>query len=200
MTEATREGPAIATRPTAPRKITLTDAMVLVAAPALSLVMIRDYLSDPRISRMLPLDYTWSVSEWWIRGCLYVGILSPLAVSLSLALFILRLRQPRPEMRRLLRQPGMVASSATVIVGTLFVLKVFLSYYLVSPSRPFWLLPLYDIWMRRLPWGGEVVAVAWIMLRLSGAWRSEPSWIDRAGRALGVYWIITGIFFNYVLR
>ena len=34
-------------------------------------------------------------------------------------------------------------------------------------------------------------------LWLSGAWRPEPSWIDRAGRALGIYWILISVFFGW---
>jgi hypothetical protein len=197
MIQATREDRSTAVSPTATRKFTLIDAMVLVAATALSLVMIRDYLNNERFRRILSLPGDWRMSTLWLHGCAYVGVLSPLAVALSLALFILCLRKPRPEMRLLLRQPGMVASCGTVIAGSLFVLKVFFSSLAVD--RPWGLVRLYDIWMMRLPWSAEVVAAAWILLWLSGNWQSEASWIDRAGRALGVYWVVTGIFFNYVL-
>jgi hypothetical protein len=200
MSDARSEGRLTAMRQTAKRAFTLIDAMIVIAASALSLVMIRDYLNDERVLRILSAPDVWSISQIWIRGCVYVGVLAPLAVSLSLALFILRLRRPRPEMRRLLRQPGMVASTATVIAGCLFVLKFLLSYYLGAPNRPIWTQPLYQLWMTRLPWSGEVAAAAWILLWLSGNWHSEASWIDRAGRALGVYWIVTGIFFNFILR
>ncbi len=30
---------------------------------------------------------------------------------------------------------------------------------------------------------------AWVCLWLSGRWAAEPSWIDRAGRVLGLFWI-----------
>ena len=33
------------------------------------------------------------------------------------------------------------------------------------------------------------VVVAWSALVLSGRWCAEPTWIDRAGRALGLGWI-----------
>jgi hypothetical protein len=36
---------------------------------------------------------------------------------------------------------------------------------------------------------GLAVAAAWMALLLTGRWRAEPSWIDRAGRILGVLWI-----------
>ena len=125
---------------------------------------------------------------------------SPLAVALSLAMWILRLRQPRPSVRRLLRQPGMVATSATVIGISIFLVKALLTqyYHLQTSSTP--MLPSYSLWFVRLPWNGEIVAVVWLLLWASGAWRNEPSWIDRAGRVLGIYWIISGVFFDYFSR
>jgi hypothetical protein len=176
--------------------------MVLVAAAALSLVLIRDYLADAHIARNLPaaIPNDWSIAALWRRGTVYSGMLSPLAVALSLALFILRLRKPRPGLRRLLRQPGMVASSATVIATGLFVMKVLFSEYYLARTGTVMSRPLHWLWMMRLPWNGEVVAVAWILLWLGGSWHSEPTWIDRAGRVLGVYWVASGVFFAYVLR
>lgn len=36
---------------------------------------------------------------------------------------------------------------------------------------------------------GAAVAASWTFLFVSGEWRPERSWIDRAGRVLGWYWI-----------
>ena len=36
---------------------------------------------------------------------------------------------------------------------------------------------------------GLAVTVAWSMLALGGRWRSEPSWLDRAGCLLGLAWV-----------
>ena len=48
-------------------------------------------------------------------------------------------------------------------------------------------------WIRLLvsPFCGSAVVGAWTTLLLSSCWRPENSWIDRAGRVLGVYWIGT---------
>ena len=37
--------------------------------------------------------------------------------------------------------------------------------------------------------GTAAVAVAWLTLALSGRWRPRPDWLDRAGRALGIFWL-----------
>jgi hypothetical protein len=182
-----------------PRKFTLIDAMVLVAAAAVSLVLIREYIasgSSRHIVESIPRD--WSFASIWRFGTLLSGMLAPLAVSLSLALWVLRLRRPRPEWRELFSQPGTIACTATIAESGLIVVKVWLSQaYLLKRSLP--LPDLHHLWINRLPWNGEVVAVAWLVLWLCGSWRSEPGWIDRAGRVLGVYWIISGVLFHYMM-
>ena len=42
---------------------------------------------------------------------------------------------------------------------------------------------------------GLAVAGAYLALWSSRLWRSESSWIDRAGHALGWFWIITSVAF-----
>jgi hypothetical protein len=49
------------------------------------------------------------------------------------------------------------------------------------------------IWMPRH--AGIVIGGAWLALILAGAWRPERSWIDRAGRLIGVFWIIAACHF-----
>jgi hypothetical protein len=41
---------------------------------------------------------------------------------------------------------------------------------------------------------GLAVTVAWSMLALSGRWQSEPTWLDRAGRTLGLAWVVLMLF------
>jgi hypothetical protein len=36
---------------------------------------------------------------------------------------------------------------------------------------------------------GLAVLISWLILQLGGRWRSEASWVDRLGRAIGVAWI-----------
>jgi len=44
--------------------------------------------------------------------------------------------------------------------------------------------------------GGAAASVL-IVLWLSGGWREDRSWIDRAGRALGIYWIAISVLFGW---
>ena len=36
------------------------------------------------------------------------------------------------------------------------------------------------------------MAGSWLTLSLNRRWRPEPTWLDRLGRALGLYWIACG--------
>lgn len=38
------------------------------------------------------------------------------------------------------------------------------------------------------------VAATWGVVALAGRWRSEPTWLDRAGRVLGGYWVVATLF------
>ena len=39
-------------------------------------------------------------------------------------------------------------------------------------------------------YGGLAVLVSWMTLFVGGRWRSEATWLDRLGRAMGLYWIM----------
>lgn len=43
---------------------------------------------------------------------------------------------------------------------------------------------------------GAAVLGAWSLMAASGRWKTQPSWIDRAGRVLGLVWI--GLFLIYL--
>jgi hypothetical protein len=185
-------------RTSTPRKFTLVDAMVLVAAVGVGFVLIRGYL-DYLNSRYYRLPDQFTLISLWRYGTFLSRILAPLATSLSLGLWLLRMRKPRPDLRHALRQPGMIACAAAVLGTSLFLVKVLLNKCFLYLSDSGYQ-QLHDLWLFRLPLNGEIVAVSWILLWISGSWRSEPSWIDRAGRALGVYWIVSGLFFDLLFR
>ncbi len=44
---------------------------------------------------------------------------------------------------------------------------------------------------------GLAVLVSWVTLLARRRWRADPSWVDRFGRALGVYWIVGGFLTCY---
>jgi hypothetical protein len=161
------------------RRFTITDAMVLIAAMAAGLASMRVIFADNLVP---PASFRLG---WFLRGpstCV--------AFSLAVALIVLRLRQPRPRRRRLVIQPGFVASAATVvsmILGggcSLFYLVI----HTVGPGETY-SYPVNVHWAWAIATCPDFILGAWLALWLAGLWAPEPSWIDRAGRALGLFWI-----------
>jgi hypothetical protein len=98
----------------------------------------------------------------------------------SNALLILRLCSPWPPHRDLMRQPGVWACGSAVLAMVIVLWLEYLTHLLLSPILI-----------------SAAVATAWLGLALSRRWRPEVSWIDRAGRAVGVCWL--GMFPLYFL-
>ena len=85
-------------RASVPRKFTLVDAMVLIAAIGVAFVLILqylDYLYGRNVALIPPGSFT--LIAYWKYGTFLSRVLAPLATSLSLALWALRLRPPRPS-------------------------------------------------------------------------------------------------------
>jgi hypothetical protein len=159
------------------RRFTITDAMVLIAATALGMAWIRAVYPDSL--RPPPRNYV---------GWLLQGPPTCLTTSLALALIILRWRRPRPRRRRLVIQPGFVASVAS-LAALLLGLGCGLFFWAVNHPERGYAYQLNIQWSWGIgPCPGFVLG-AWLGLWLAGLWAPERSWIDRAGRALGLFWI-----------
>jgi hypothetical protein len=180
------------------RKFTLVDAMVLIAANGIALVPIRLFLWA---NWHFPEE--WSVPEIWRAGLEINVSLVPLALALSVALWLLAMKKPRPGVRRLYRKPGMAACTVALVYAVLSAVgyAVFLrfSYALDravfddANSAMLWI----RIGMQPIFLVGGAVASVWIVMWLGGTWRAEGSWIDRVGIALGIYWITLSVFFGW---
>ena len=108
------------------RPFTLLDAMVLIAATAIALLPFRFFLSV-----FEGLSATLSVAHRIVEVVFVAdALICPLALSLSLALWVLRLRQPRPGLPRVFRQPGMAASTAILVYLSLFMTATLISLFL----------------------------------------------------------------------
>jgi hypothetical protein len=184
--------------PTIPRKFTLLDAMVFIAATGIAFVPIRLFLWE---NWRFPEEL--SAPEIW-RTALEVNVsLIPLALSLSVVVSLLGMKKPRPNLRRVYRKPGIAACIVAVVYSILSLLgyAVFLRFshaldrgiFDDKNSVMLWI----RIGMQPMFLVGGAVASIWIVMGLGGTWRADPSWIDRAGRALGIYWITTSVFFGW---
>ncbi len=140
-------------------------------------------------------------------GCLILAF--PFATVWTVAVLGLRLRRPRARWSRLIRQPGLVAGLMAALI-----LAVRLSGFATMCLRvigqqqlwvwttkftggggalvgwpPGYLLFETDHFLNTMGMIGVAVASSWVLLLVSRQWRPEPSWIDRAGRVLGWFWI-----------
>jgi hypothetical protein len=190
------------------RRCTLLDAMTLVAATAVGLSLARAYSLESLSNNLEGYPFVPKVllSIW----AAIIAVL-PVPAMWSIALFGLGLRRPRPALRRLVRQPGFVATGAVTLVAAVR-LTGFLTLIARTPGIRFYTLGLsfFDAFSVRVSYPGPTraatlynsayfassafgvsmaVSAAWLLLVASGRWRAEPVWIDRLGRALGIFWI-----------
>jgi hypothetical protein len=202
-------------RPMPSRKFLLSDAIVIVAATAVAMAMVRPFVGSQ-------VDAAWkpfatfpspSYTRWLNAGWAAILVASPFAMMWSLAVLGLTLRPPRARRGQLARRPGLVAGmSVAVVIAFRLVGWATMRLRLVGKSmismhypesmngesigsRMVWdpgFFPFGAIHaLNSIAMIGVAVAASWMLLAMSGRWRADPSWSDRAGRALGVYWIAT---------
>ena len=153
------------------RPFKLVDAMILVAAAAVWMAVMRPLWNE--------FQRAWTTSGKDPSWQSYIGIvqygLSLALWMLTLAYLVIRLIPPRLLRGDLLRQPGMLFLG--VIIALLILLMLLSSFVpLVPPTNVLITLAL------GLPW-----------LALSRRFRSraESGWIEGIGRSVGVGWIVT---------
>jgi len=161
------------------RRLTIVDVMVLVGGVAIGLAWMRVVRSGAAST------HADSYVEWLLRGpstCVAAG--------LAVALIVLRLRRPRPRRRRLVIQAGFVACAATLaslILGT----GCWLFFEMVHTRTAGSVRPMVpsSIWSWSTAAVPGFLTGSWLGLWLARRWATEPSWIDRAGRIVGAFWI-----------
>jgi hypothetical protein len=107
-----------------------------------------------------------------------VQLLSCFVAPLTPALIVARLRRPRPPRLVLACQPGFVASVA-LCVATIVAVDLSMTGSVSIPPVLGMILP------------GATVLASWSVLIATRRWRPEAGWIDRAGRAVGAFWLAT---------
>ncbi|WP_435008445.1 hypothetical protein P12x_005655 [Tundrisphaera lichenicola] len=170
-------------RPT--RRFTIADVMILVPAAAVGALILKPYL--PGFSWQLGYIPSFGPDPWGLwRAYLWLhGVGSCLVVPWMAAMIVIRLRRPRPRLVRF--QPGFVACvavMASLVPGLAWIASI---YHRPGFQRP---QGFEQAWAIATSWTDAAVLGAWLALWLGRKWRPEPSWIDRMGRALGLYWIV----------
>lgn len=174
------------------RAFGIIDLMGLVAAVGLAATTYRYFyppMSQWNIWHLLTADWPSKV----MFGTAIVYFTWP--ALLSAALFMVACScVPWTSRRRVLRRPG--PSACVGGLGTtaacLFA-SVWLAPLLMFPLQPE---PLPERAVlalqvcRAMTTGGFAVQAVWTVLLMGRRWRPEPSWQDRAGRAVGIWWIV----------
>jgi hypothetical protein len=194
------------------RRFLLSDAIVLIVATAVGFTVVRPYYLTMKLLDWSPPIPSAAPFNGWIKGlwgCLVLA--APLVMAWTLAVLALRFRRPRDRWSRLVQQPGLVAGlvAALVLAWRLIGFATMcariagrsrLSILTVRQGalRGAWggwppdsLLFETDHYLDTMATIGVGVATCWMLLLASGRWRPERTWIDRAGRALGWFWIAT---------
>jgi hypothetical protein len=176
-----------------PRRFTLSDMMVLIGTIAIGLAPAP--LTSGSWSR-IGIPHAGRFLDTLMK---FAAVVEPCALTLGLAIGLLRLKRPRPSRDRLFRQPGFVPIVVTAVYGLLaaiiltmlFIVDfVFgLEIHAFAHRSELFMVALFP----PLYLFGFVVVAVWIALWISGVWRAERSWIDRVGRALGAYWVANSV-------
>jgi hypothetical protein len=171
--------------PSASRKFGILDGMAAVAAVAIGITFVRATAPDIRSFWLPPYA---EYSPGTRNSNVAYGLLSytfPFLAAWTPALLFLRLRQPRPCLKHVLKQPGTVACVAATIAMSVELL--FLLPMLVFGS-PFVQVEGLFVWFA--PEVSFAIIGGWLALALAGRVRTEPGWIDLAGRITGAVWLV----------
>jgi hypothetical protein len=166
-------------RNTSERPFTLIDAMILVAATAVGFGILRDWAAPaiwypwPRLRSIVDFTHV---------------VLGMMNLYWTIAVVGIRLRRPRPSLRRLGRQPGFVAGVAVLLMTLIY--NLLRLYMILGPRRVLWeRLYAFVLNLSSVQSIAPAVAVAWMVLAVSGRWRPDSGWIDRLGRCVGFLWL-----------
>jgi hypothetical protein len=168
----------------APRRFALVDTMILVAALSVGSLAVRATL--PTLDSM-QFNLSRAQSPGMRRFlALKIGLSAfiPYLAALTPAMLILRLRQPRPTLRHVGRQPGMVACTVATIAMAIETLWIGSLLWIGSGF-----IHAETIFVGYAQQVSFAVVGAWLALALSGRWRTENSWIDRLGCLFGWLWV-----------
>lgn len=201
------------------RRFSILDGMILVAIAAMSLWIWKasDEYHGPLFYPWIP----WEQEDSWTREMqvpyldnmtdFITQAAAPFLMPASFGLWVIRLRRPRPILRRIGRQPGFAATSAVVLIVTLDVAgRLFASTGFAFSHLRFIIVDLHLVswfsmlrstvtavlsWIQTCLWYvypllGAAVAASWAVMALGRCWRAERGWIDRSGIVLGCLWII----------
>lgn len=184
------------------RYFEITDGLIVVAAIALGNAATRWIVSDLNpedlwITLTTPSSNGWSFSLIYAKFAEFGWVfVIPSIAAWTLACMLMRLRSPRPIWRRLVRQPGAMASfMASAVIGLTLAVGFATWTFVESISLDFMKLIFGTISFGSLL-VGMAVLWSWTTMGICGRWGPEPTWLDRLGRLLGTLWIAIAILYG----
>jgi hypothetical protein len=171
------------------RTFTVFDAIVLVGAVAVPLPAIREAFRLAKMFNWMKIDG----KDYLINFVAFTG--SSFLAAFTIALVLLAFRRPKPTIRRVLMQPGLVACiAATAGMGYNAILALSRAHFHYHPLNLSVSTSLWSDWIVyqqgiASAGGGSTVLGAWLVLAISRTWAAQSNWLDRAGRILGFCWI-----------
>ena len=172
------------------RRFNLVDLAILVLAMAVGLAATR---KDNEGIFIWSNNFPIIVNNYriWINPFILVKAvyMETWLMALSAGWLVLQLRQPRPRLRQLSRQPGFLACFSSVVIT---LASGPLIWILINPnSNP------VNGWNARMIWGemvssqiGAAVLAGWSLLVAGGRYRIRTGWLDRVGQLLGLIWVV----------
>jgi hypothetical protein len=189
------------------RRLTLLDVMILIAATAVGAQSLHVIWSQLNVSHFASSLDTRPLLGLFVRAPHAFGAAVPVFAAWTVALLVPWMRRPRPPFHRLAMQPGLAACTAATLGLGISALRCIAHVvaFDVAQGQPvsfgeygIWASICMD-WITKPSGVGIAVAAVWSWLILTRRWRPQPTWLDRLGRALGVYWLLM-IFWEFLLE
>jgi hypothetical protein len=170
------------------RCFTLSDALILIVTTAIGLALWRPHFEYAWME--LNRRSTWDVRWYWLNLSRFVNFLVPW----SLALLMLSLRQPRPQLRRVVLRPAAIVG-IVVLVGLGIWVVLFLFAGLVKGESSVRSLGGASFRVSLfLPLEVALSLVSFWLVHLIGrGHRMKAHWLDWMGWALGCSWVVLGL-------
>lgn len=136
-----------------------------------------------------------SADPFPLRVHTYCRYLTLLLIAWGFAFLVLRLRKPRPRLRRLFRSPG-AAACLTVFVMLIVTFAEFLTTWLLSVVRPLngfsvdWTDETMDIAESVGIQAAPAIIAIWVVLALNRGLQLGRDWLELCGLLVAAGWIL----------
>ena len=177
-----------AMQPLPARRFTLLDAIILIAATVAGIEIHRAvWPTEPPLGPVRNLGSLIQRVVFWS---------APPAAMWTAATLVLQLRSPRPRLRRLLGRPGVAvccAVSSALVLGAALIGCAMRA----NQNSFFSTTELIAVYGTPLM-AGSAAAAAWVLSLLSWGYRPAADWLDRLGRLMGLYWMVSLVAMGWI--